>query len=179
MSDLTGSQNFYISCLPFVQEKHIIGTIVTTESFEKWRQGFMKEVEAQREVKDAAERAAKKGRLTGKTRASQREVSCPHHLSHNIYIYIYRCTYIDRYIETHTKTIIYTHIYIHSLIHTPMPTLSFNPSLLHAHIASFTQEILSHRKYSYAAPQAGSYSREMLACAHQTSKKSLQVQSLV
>ncbi len=43
-----------------------MGTLVTSETFEAWRVNFMKGVDANREAFLAAERAARKGRLTGR-----------------------------------------------------------------------------------------------------------------
>ncbi len=47
------------------QERNLVGTLVTSESFAAWNAAFMREVEAARESYLAAERALKKGRLTG------------------------------------------------------------------------------------------------------------------
>eukprot|EP00048_Salpingoeca_helianthica_P021947 m.15370 g.15370 ORF g.15370 m.15370 type:complete len:243 (+) comp6659_c0_seq1:98-826(+) len=47
-------------------ERHIVGTLVTSETFEAWRVNFMKDVDAKLEAAQAAERASRKGRLTGR-----------------------------------------------------------------------------------------------------------------
>lgn len=47
-------------------ERNLVGTLVTSESFAAWNAAFMREVEAARESYLAAERALKKGRLTGR-----------------------------------------------------------------------------------------------------------------
>lgn len=47
-------------------ERQIVGTIVTTETFEAWRSAFMKDVIVRQDAAVAAARAARKGRLTGR-----------------------------------------------------------------------------------------------------------------
>lgn len=57
--------SFVVALGLMCQEKHIVGTIVTAESFEAWRAAFTKEMQAGRDAVVAERLAAKKGRLTG------------------------------------------------------------------------------------------------------------------